>query len=361
MGAEDNGLTLEELAVRLETQARRLETLERENGRMSSQNAELRHKVATLEATLEGSGGASHRTEEPVREPSLPAEEEGRMSRRRLLGRAGAAAAGLVVAGALTQRDIREARAAEPLVNHINTANRGAIEGVNDSGGGFGLLGQSAGIGVYGASSGSPGVRGRSTKWYGVVGSGIIGVVGGSDTSGNPGVLGKNATGTGVRGVGETGVVGEGKNGVYGESSTPGEWAAVVGRNTAQGVGVHGESLTGYGVRGVGTVGVHGRSSQANWSSVWGEHSGAGYGVSGTANGPSTAGVLGRNPSGYGGQFEGGKAQLMLKPGGSAGKPTTGTHTKGEIYMDKAGALFVCTAGDGTTVGTWKKVNMKLV
>ncbi|MDP9410200.1 MAG: hypothetical protein M3P70_06790 [Actinomycetota bacterium] len=59
--------------------------------------------------------------------------------------------------------------------------------------------------------------------------------------------------------------------------------------------------------------------------------------------------------------LEGGKAQLKLKPAASAGKPTTGTHTKGEIYMDSTEALFVCTAGDGTTVGTWKKVAMKLV
>ncbi len=52
---------------------------------------------------------------------------------------------------------------------------------------------------------------------------------------------------------------------------------------------------------------------------------------------------------------------MKLKPAGSAGAPTTGTHRKGEIYMDSAGALFVCTAGDGTTVGTWKKLTMKLV
>jgi hypothetical protein len=51
----------------------------------------------------------------------------------------------------------------------------------------------------------------------------------------------------------------------------------------------------------------------------------------------------------------------MLKPGASLGKPTTGTHQKGEIYMDRAGALFVCAAGDGTTVGTWRKVNTTLV
>jgi hypothetical protein len=64
-------------------------------------------------------------------------------------------------------------------------------------------------------------------------------------------------------------------------------------------------------------------------------------------------------PDGYGGLFEGGKAQLRLVPATTAGKPTTGAHTKGEIYMDSAGSLFVCTASG--TPGTWKKINMKLV
>ena len=73
----------------------------------------------------------------------------------------------------------------------------------------------------------------------------------------------------------------------------------------------------------------------------------------------SGAGVVGRNRSGYGGQFEGGKAQLFLKPGGTAGKPTTGAHLKGELYMDSAARLFVCVA-DGTP-GTWKRVDTTAV
>jgi hypothetical protein len=67
-------------------------------------------------------------------------------------------------------------------------------------------------------------------------------------------------------------------------------------------------------------------------------------------------GVTGTSTSGIGGEFGGGKAQLRLVPKGAAGKPTTGTHRKCEIFMDSAGTLFVCTAGDGTTVGTWRQV-----
>ena len=44
MGREDSWLTLQGLA-------QRLEALERENKRMRSENAEFRHKVATLEGS----------------------------------------------------------------------------------------------------------------------------------------------------------------------------------------------------------------------------------------------------------------------------------------------------------------------
>ena len=54
----------------------------------------------------------------------------------------------------------------------------------------------------------------------------------------------------------------------------------------------------------------------------------------------------------YGGKFAGSRAQLLLKLKSSAGRPTSGTHTKGEIYMDSAGTLFVCVASGNP--GTWR-------
>jgi hypothetical protein len=51
-------------------------------------------------------------------------------------------------------------------------------------------------------------------------------------------------------------------------------------------------------------------------------------------------GVAGASNSGYGGRFEGGKAQLLLIPGDSLGPPT-GAHTKGEIYLDSTAPLCV--------------------
>ena len=79
-----------------------------------------------------------------------------------------------------------------------------------------------------------------------------------------------------------------------------------------------------------------GRVRSHRYEGIYGQHTGtAEYGVVGDGKGPTGAGVIGRNNSGpggegrdsvYGGKFAGGKAQLMLKPGGTAGKPG-GAHT----------------------------------
>ncbi len=277
MGREDNGLTLEGLAQRLEAMQRehteKLEALEREN-------TELRSKVATLEGS--GTSGrdvlAEKRGLGTERSEEAALAFEGRVSRRSLLSKAGAAAVAAIAAGTLMYP--RQAKA-----DHFN-----------------------------------PGI---AVDW----------VWAHRDEPGKIAILGQS--------TGATGIIGEGLN------------RGVAGIST-DGIGVEGISTNSIGVVGVSPAGDHG--------AVYGLHTGSsGYGVVGDGTGATGAGVLGRNSLGYGGQFEGGKAQLKLKPSASAGKPTSGTHTKGEIYMDKAGALFVCTAGDGTSVGTWKKVNMKLV
>jgi hypothetical protein len=130
MDATENGTTSQEGL------AKRLEALEREN-------ADSRGKVAALE----GSRGRR---------------DEGRISRRRLLGKAGTAAAGLVVAGALTQRDIRQAKAVTvetsgipetPAVKATNTVGGTGVyaEGLN---GGRGVNGEGL-YGVQGLSKGA--------------------------------------------------------------------------------------------------------------------------------------------------------------------------------------------------------------
>jgi hypothetical protein len=166
------------------------------------------------------------------------------------------------------------------------------------------------------------------------------------------GVLGRNSAGQGVRGEGEIGV--------FGTSSSTG-FAAVAGQHTGDGFGVVGDgteagvlgrNVLGDGVRGEGFRGVVGICSTT----------GAGA-SSGVAADEDAVGVLGRSSSGpgvvgigtsYGGEFEGGTAQLWLVPGTSAGRPTTGVHRVGEIFMDSAATLWVCL-GAGSP-GTWVKV-----
>ena len=177
MDATENGTTF------LEGLARRLGALEREN-------AELRGKVAALE------GSPARRDEAAGPRGSEPSEEleEGRISRRRLLGKAGAAAAGLVVAGALTQRDIREARADAPKTFTSTSASTPGVTGENTFGG----------TGVYG--TGLYGVQGESS---GTTGQGVHGI---NSTAGD-GVLGDSQGGAAIRGrsFGPTGA------GVHGE------------------------------------------------------------------------------------------------------------------------------------------------
>jgi len=56
----------------------------------------------------------------------------------------------------------------------------------------------------------------------------------------------------------------------------------------------------------------------------------------------------------YGGQFEGRLAQLSLVAANTPGRPTTGNHVHGEIYMDAQATLFVCVTGGNP--GTWRRI-----
>ena len=60
---------------------------------------------------------------------------------------------------------------------------------------------------------------------------------------------------------------------------------------------------------------------------------------------------IGRGDAFFGVQGEG---QNGVVGNGTRGRPTSGSHQKGEIYLDSAGAIFVC-ARSGTP-GTWRKV-----
>ena len=274
----------------LEGLASRLEVLEHEN-------AELRSEVAALR-------GRDTR--------SIPTFEQ-RMSRRALLGKAGVAAVATVAAGTLLNQRRAEAETFPSVLTGYVQAISSDFE--------------------HTAISGSTSTTNASVP-------AIEGINGGAPQGGGgvgPGVLGHSFFGAGVKGVSDsgTGIVGDGKGN---------DNAGVLGRNQT------------------GT-GMWGQSSETGYSAVFGQHKGtAGYGVvgDGTGNG---VGVLGRNPSGagvegrnsrYGGRFDGSRAQLVLVPRGTSGRPTTGSHVKGEVSMDSAATLFVCTKGG--TPGMWRKI-----
>jgi len=261
---------------------------------LEHENAELRSKLATLEVS-----GTRRDKPAEIKDPDAclygepAAAPEGQVSRRALLTKAGAAAVAAMAAGTLLHP--RQARADHHapgiFVDFVN-AHR---DGNNIA------------------------VEGNSQAGTGVFGIGKYGVWGESRLRGHTAVVGRNLSDYGF------GVLGEGR----------GVGAGVVGRNGdgfAGGTGVQGEGSD----RGIG---VYGKS-------------GIGTGV----DGESTRGTAVRGWSrgdGIGGYFIGGRAQLKLAPGGTPGRPTTGFHSQGELYMDSNASLFVCV--ENGTPGTWKR------
>ncbi|MCU0270018.1 MAG: hypothetical protein MUF83_15420, partial [Acidimicrobiales bacterium] len=51
---------------------------------------------------------------------------------------------------------------------------------------------------------------------------------------------------------------------------------------------------------------------------------------------------------------EGGRAQLLLVPLGTAGPPSSGSHLRGELLVDVAGTMWLCVSGG--TPGTWREL-----
>ena len=151
--------------------------------------------------------------------------------------------------------------------------------------------------------------------------------------------------------------------GVFGRCDSP-AGAGVSGRND-NGDAVNGFSVNGNAVKGRSEKndGVVGLSDSLNKSGVLGFNSqtsgGFAFGVFGRCDAPEGAGVSGRNdaengdavsgfsPNGYGGHFLGGRAPLRLAPASIVGPPTSGSHQRGEFFVDSSGDLFYCKI-DGT-------------
>ena len=168
-------------------------------------------------------------------------------------------------------------------------------------------------------------------------GAGLQTAIRGSSLNGAVGVVGQDAmNGVGVygytQGGGGTGVFGSANagSGVYGSATTG---TGVFGQASGDGIGVKGVAGgAGDAVSGVTqeSIAIHGSAGDAGW------------GVAGdslrsydfVANG---LGIIGVNVQ------------------GSVGAPTSGFFFIGDCIRDANGDLWLCTAGDGTTVGTWVK------
>jgi len=301
--------------VTLEALAEGFTALESELVRLREDNARLRALVisGTAEHNVSRSDDGTHA---PASTVTLPEP----LTRRRVLRRAVQATAATVVASAIIGRDTQDADAThgsgEVITNYVGThtviaenyngsfailastdtdaSGNSAMHGHN-SGSGAGT----SGLSIYGI-----GVVGEGRLSTGVVGRGLVGVTGESKSEGYGAVYGLN------KAVDGYGVIGD---------ATGGRSAAILGRNN-----------DGDAIRGQGKVGVHGVSLDGN-------------------------GVVGEGVGGYGGLFKSSRAQIRLAPNGRIGKPTTGAHYVGELYLDKVGSLFICTVAG--TPGIWRKVS----
>lgn len=302
----------------------RVDALERQNDSMGQQNARLLAEISALREP----GAATSAT----RDESPPAS----LNRRQVLQRGLQVAAATVAAGVVVHETTPDA-AATHSAQLINASAVVAhyVEGiaVDDH---SGVLGKTSADGAD--EAGVVGINtSTSTGGYaiGVLGTGRVGVRGISNTDtgfGNCGVFGK----------GRVGVYGSGTD--YGKPGVLGSHYQTDGSPPVDGPGVIGEGV-GDRAEDAGVIGMNGESD-----GVRGEGKTGVRGVSQTGQG-----VFGEGGTGYGGIFKGARAQLRLTPTGRIGKPTTGYHQIGELYLDKVGALFLCTAAG--TPGTWRKVS----
>ncbi len=219
----------------------------------------------------------------------------------------------------------------------------------------------SSGSGLYGVSVGASGFLEATGATAGVIG----------DSNTNTGIYGFSSAANGINGFtssdGGVGVCGEdfsSQSGGVGTSGSSnygvgvyGVSAEVSGIESSPLAGVVGDSNTNAGVMGLASDsnGVVGITTRNGWGAVFGndQSSAGGYGVQGWSN--NGTGVQGAGSAdGYGVQAQGGKAQLCLVPGSTAGHPTSGRHLMGELYMGNTGELWLCTKAG--TPGTWKKL-----
>ena len=321
---------------------------------------ELRELVAHLSTRLaEVERQLAVRSAPPPLPPreAAPARD---LSRRQLLRRAGlvsAAGAGAALVAGLVDASPAAADDGDPLLaggtvtadvpTIVTSSGIGLI--VNSNGGTVAVQGNNTNP----ASSKAVGVRGKSNA---------IGVYGSSgefsiyddqpcavyaDSQSNPSVIASTTSGTALLaqtrdGTGLVAGIDGSTNAnatITGTTAGTGSAVAATVTNTTS----SGSALAAT-TAGVGSA-VRAKVTGASASpSVYATHSGGGPALRGDSS------------SGLGAQLQGGQAPLRLMPSSRSGRPTSGSHNTGELFVDHHGVLFYCLKGG--TPGTWKKVTL---
>ena len=237
---------------------------------------------------------------------------------------------------------------------------------------------------IQATSSGSTAISATSdpnSSGDGVYGSGYTGLHGVGQVTG---VRGESNTGTGVYGVSNSqqsnfavaagydwygyGLDGFGAIGVHAVGHP---YDGVGVDATGDATAIKARSSSGYGIdvssaKTAGTfvssqhAGVYANTQAVNTAAIDAYADAKGttgvtsFGDSMGVYGEGGTGLFGRSYTGYGAELAVAQAPLRLDPATTTLAPTTGTHKRGELFVDSQGSLFLCVA-DGTP-GTWKKV-----
>ncbi|MGC4111691.1 MAG: hypothetical protein QM747_14980 [Nocardioides sp.] len=192
------------------------------------------------------------------------------------------------------------------------------VQAVSTSGSGLTAT-STSGKSIVATSTSGEAIHASSDSNIGIVGLGPFGVVGTGTGNGDDGTVG-----TGVGASGATGVLTVGTT-------------AGVDATSAAGIAIKATSTSG---RGVVSTSSSGTAVDATSTS--------GVGVRGAGQ----TGVSGSSANGVGGVFQGDAAAVRLVPRPAKGHPTSGHHQRGELVVDNAGTLWLCTKPGSP--GKWK-------
>lgn len=281
-----------------------------------SQKQSLEQKIESLETELA-------QTNKLAQAGANRASEEGQpTSRRRMLKRLGAAAAGLAVVSVAAGVATPETAEAAPFSMLLNDGTVAGPDGVVNS-----VTGTST---INGPSSG--GVSGMVLQVKNPFTSVVSPTV--SNPNPNDAIVATSANGIGVVGTTTGGALNSGVQGIQGSGSTIQAAVAAQVAVGSKGAGVIGLSDSNNGVNGfsAANVGVLGFSS-------------SNYGMVAQVGAGAT-------------QITG-SAPLLIIPEPQTGGPSVGSHVKGELHVDSNAEMYICTVGGSPAALSQSEINRR--